>query len=308
MASNSAVRGYVLVLGAALLWGSSVSFAKYLFAAQQYDTVTISQMRVSLSFVILVLYFFVTDRSVFRIDRSDLKYLAMLGIIGLAQTNFSYYFTVRESTIATAILTQYTSPVLVMLYTVFVSKEETFSTMKVVSLVLAMAGCFFAVSGGNVSTVQLHGWAIVSSIGSAIGFTYMIIGSKHLLQRYSVWTMLTYAFGFATLVWLVLNPPWQIAAQGYGLKDWGIFWFFALVTILVPHSMYVSSLKILEASRVGIASTMEPVIAIVVAYLALGETLNGIQVAGAAAVVAAVLLLQFSPVLTTRKATVSDGQ
>jgi drug/metabolite transporter (DMT)-like permease len=297
----------LLVLGAALLWGGSASIAKHLFSAHQYDTITISQMRVSLSFVLYALYFLVTDRSVFRIRRPDLKYFALLGILGLALSNFSYYFTIQKSTIATAVLTQYTSPVLVMLYTVLISKEEAFTRIKVLALMLAMAGCFLAVSGGNVSAIQLHGWAIVSSIGSALGFSTMIVGSKRMLQRYSVWTLLTYALGFATLVWLVINPPWQVLAQGYGWRDWGVFWFFGVATVLIPHTLYVSSLKTLEASRVGIASTMEPVIAIVVAFFALGEALNGIQIAGAAAVVAAVLLLQVSPALLREKVKV-DGE
>jgi drug/metabolite transporter (DMT)-like permease len=104
--------------------------------------------------------------------------------------------------------------------------------------------------------------------------------------------MLIYAFGFALLFWLTINPPWAIATRGYSTSEWAILWLFAVVSILIPHSLFVLSLKYLEASTAGIASTMEPVVAIVIAYITLGETLNGIQVIGAIVVIVSLLLLQ----------------
>ncbi len=104
--------------------------------------------------------------------------------------------------------------------------------------------------------------------------------------------MLLYAFGFAALFWLFINPPWSIASKGYTVNDWGVFWVFAMVSILIPYSFFSTGLKMLEASTVGILSTMEPIAAIVIAYFVLDETLGPIQMLGAAAVVVAVAMLQ----------------
>jgi drug/metabolite transporter (DMT)-like permease len=285
------VRGYLFLFVAVLFWGGSASLAKYLLTTR-FDTLIITQTRSSLSFLIFAAYFLVRDRSVFRVDRQDIMKLLLLGVIGVSLTNYAYYFTVRESTVATAILIQYTAPVLVMMYAVAVSKEEMLTGAKLLALVFSLAGCFLAVSGGSFSEIRLSGWALVSGIGSALCYSYMLLGSKHLLRKYSVWTMLTYAFGFSALFWLLVNPPWAIVERGYGVEDWGIFWVFAVLSILIPHSFFSMSLKLLEASRVGIASTMEPVVAIVVAYLALGESITGMQMVGGVAVVLAVLMLQ----------------
>ena len=283
--------GYFLILVAVLFWGGSASLAKFLFTTR-YDALIITQTRSSLSFVLMALYFALRDRSVFRISFPDLPKFALTGTIGIAVTNYAYYFTVQEATVATAILIQYTAPVVVMLYAVVVSRDEALNGAKIISLTLAMAGCWLAVSGGDWSTVRLQGWSIVSGIASSLCYAFMLLMNKHLLRKYSVWTMLTYAFGFATVFWLIVNNPWQIAAKGYTAEDWAVFWVFAVVSILIPHSMFSAGLKILEASTVGIVTTMEPVVAIATAFFALGEALTGIQWLGAAAVVAAVILLQ----------------
>jgi len=281
----------LFVVLAVSLWGGSASLAKFLFQTR-YDPLIITQTRSSLSFLLLAAYFLVVDRSVFRIRLGELYKFALIGIIGIATTNFTYYYTVKESTVATAILVQNLAPVVVMIYAVAVSREEDLTGIKVISLLFALCGCFFAVSGGSLSDVRLTGWSLLTAPASMLTYAFMLIFSKHTLRSYGVWTTLVGGLGFAAVFWLVVNPPWAIAAKGYGISDWGIFLGFAIASILLPYIFFAKGLKILEATTVGILTTLEPVIAIMVAWFALGESINAVQVAGAAGVVGSVLLLQ----------------
>jgi DME family drug/metabolite transporter len=269
----------LFVVLAVSFWGGSASLAKYLFLTR-YDPLIVTQTRSSLSFLLLAAYFALVNRSIFRVQLRELYKFALIGVFGIAATNFTYYFTIKESTVATAILVQNAAPAFVMIYSVAVSKEEEFTGMKVLSLLFALLGCFLAVSGGSMQQIQLRGWALVTAPASMLTYAFMLLASKRLLRTYSVWTMLVSALGFATLFWLFINPPWVIAAEGYGAEDWGIFLIFA------------EGLALLEASTAGIITTLEPVIAIIVAWVALGESLNGVQIVGTVAVVASVLLLQ----------------
>lgn len=281
----------LFIVLAVSLWGGSASLAKFLFQTR-YDPLIITQTRSSLSFLLLAAYFLVVDRSVFRIRLGELYKFALIGVIGIAATNFTYYFTVKESTVATAILVQNVAPVVVMIYAVAVSREEDLTGIKVISLLLALCGCFFAVSGGSLADVRLTGWALLTAPVSMLTYAFMLIASKHMLRTHSVWTTLVGGLGFAALFWLFVNPPWAIAAKGYGPGDWGIFLGFAVASILLPYIFFTKGLKILEATTTGILTTLEPVIAIMVAWVALGESINAIQVTGALGVVGSVMLLQ----------------
>jgi drug/metabolite transporter (DMT)-like permease len=108
-------------------------------------------------------------------------------------------------------------------------------------------------------------------------------------------------FGFASLFWLFINPPWVIASKMYTLNDWIIFWIFAVVSILIPQSAFAAGLKWLKASTAGIIGTMEPVVAITVAYFLLGESLHPIQIAGGILVVVAVTMLQIHPLIQDKR-------
>jgi drug/metabolite transporter (DMT)-like permease len=289
-------RGFILLLIAVLFWGGSAPVGKHLILTR-FDTLIITQTRTSLAFILLVLFFFLKDRNVFLVSLRDIWKFAVLGIVGIAVTNYTYYFTVKESSVATAILVQYTAPVWVVLYSVFIMKEEKLDRITIISLVVALAGCYLAVTSGSLQGINLRGWTILTGPLSAFAFAYQVIGTKQLLKRYSMWTLLLYMFGFAAIFWLCVNPPWNILAKEYQASDWGVLWLFAIVSILIPQSAFASGLRLLDASTAGIVSVLEPVIAIVAAFFILGESLSMIQAFGGCMVLLAVGILQVHPMM-----------
>jgi drug/metabolite transporter (DMT)-like permease len=289
-------RGFFLLFLAVLFWGGSAPLGKFLIVTR-FDTLIIVQTRTSLAFVLLLIFFLLIDRSVFRIELRDIWKFAMLGVIGVAITNYTYYYTVKEASVATAILVQYTAPMWIVLYSVLFLKEDRLDRVTIVSLVIALVGCYFAVTSGSMQSINLKGWAIITGPLSAFTFAYQVIGTKQLIKRYSIWTLLLYIFGFSAIFWLCVNPPWNVIAKHYNCSDWGILWMFAIVSILIPQIAFASGLKYLDASTAGIISVMEPVIAIVAAFLILGESLSVIQMFGGLMVLLAVGLLQAHPMI-----------
>jgi drug/metabolite transporter (DMT)-like permease len=290
------LRGFLFMIAAVFFWGGSASLGKYLIVTR-FDTLIIAQTRTTLAFLLLAIFFFVRKRSVFRVRGGDVWKLAALGIVGVAVTNYTYYFTVKEASVATAILVQYTAPVWVVLYSGFVARTEKIDSGTVIALVLGLIGCHLAVTGGSWHLIALKGWAAVTGPISAFTYAYEIVGTKELLKRYSVWTLLVYTFGFAALFWIFINPPAQILAKNYTAVDWGYLWTFAVVSILVPHIAFAYGLKLMDASTAGVIGILEPIFAIVIAFFALGETLGIVQSIGAFLVVGAVALLQAHPVI-----------
>jgi drug/metabolite transporter (DMT)-like permease len=291
-----ALRGFLLLLLAVLFWGGAAPLGKLLIVTR-FDTLIIVQTRTSLAFILLLLFFLLNDRSVFRIELCDIWKFAMLGVIGVAITNYTYYYTVKEASVATAILVQYTAPMWIVLYSALILKEDRLDYVTIASLVIALVGCYFAVTSGSMQNINLKGWTIITGPMSAFTFAYQVIGTKQLIKRYSIWTLLLYMFGFSAFFWLCINPPWNVIAKHYNCSDWGILWMFAIVSILIPQMAFASGLKHLDASTAGIISVMEPVIAIVAAFFILGESLSIIQMFGGLMVLLAVGLLQAHPII-----------
>ncbi len=284
------LRGYLFIIGATIFWGVSATVAKFLFT-KHIDTLVLVQMRMSISCVILVAYAAIFKRDILKVRMRDLPRFLLLGLIGGAGSNFTYYFTIQQTNVATAILLQYLAPLFVLLYAA-IAKEEHVTPGKIAAGFVSLIGCYLAIVGTQFSLLSINQLGLLSGLASAFCWGFANVWLRRLVQRYNVWTCLVYAFIFATLFWLFINPPWAIASAGYSAGTWRIFFFFAVISILIPHSLYFGGIRYLTASRAIITATFEPIVAIASAFLILGESLSAVQLGGAALVLIAIGLLQ----------------
>lgn len=286
----SNLKGYLSIATATLFWGLSATIAKFLFK-HEVDLLALVQMRSTLSFVVLFILLFIFKREYIKISLSDVPKFALLGVIGIAGSNFTYYFTLNEINVATAIIMQYTAPVLVVLYAIL-SGVEKITIVKFISAFLSLLGCSLVVQIFDVNFLHFSKVGIISGIASALCWAFFNIYGKRVGNKYSIWTNLTFGLMFAGIFWLFFNPPWKIFSSGYTMFDWLIFFIFAMISVLIPYFFYFSGLKRISSSSAIITSTLEPVVAILSAWIIVDEKLSLIQIIGSAFVLTSVVLLQ----------------
>lgn len=287
------LRGYGMIAGAAFFWGISATAAKFLLN-QNVDTLLIVQTRVSISAIVMGGFFLLVRPSVLRVPASTLWPCALLGVLGVAGANFTYYSVIKETSVATGILIQYTAPLLVVGYTV-VSGEERFSSAKLVAALMSVGGCFLAVGGYDRSILMLTPRAAALGLASVVCFAFLTIYSRHLVRRFGLWTTTFYAIASASVFWVVIQPPWVLAAQTITSATWAGLAALAVISVLLPHTLFMGGLRHVVPSRAIITSTLEPVVAIGSAAIVLGEYLRVMQVGGAVLVLLAVVLLNLRP-------------
>ena len=283
------LRGYAMVASGAFLWGCAATAAKLLLA-RDVDTVLLVQTRVTFSVVIMACVLALFRRDLLRVKARDLWRMALLGVVGIAGANYTYYVVIKEASVAVAILLQYTAPLFVMAYAAF-TREEELTAAKVAAALLALAGCYCAVGGFGAAS-GLPAGALAIGICAAICFAFMTVFTRHLLARYSIWTVTLYGFGFASLFWLVVNPPWRVVAESPSGETWLGLFGLALISVLFPYSLFFAGLRHVVPSRAIIISTLEPVTAIVTAAIVAGEKFAFLQGAGATMVLGAIVMLQ----------------
>jgi len=76
---------------------------------------------------------------------------------------------------------------------------------KVLSLFLAFIGCFFVVEAYSVSFFSLDRQGLIAGLLSAGFFSFYSLLGERLMRKYSPWTVLLYAFAFATILLIVFS-------------------------------------------------------------------------------------------------------
>lgn len=280
--------GRWLVIAAACFWGTSATLARFVFRDHHVPVLTVVELRLGLSALLLGAWLVWKRPEALRIERRDWAYFVALAVFGLAAVQGSYYYSISVIGVGLGILIQYLAPSL--LVAVGMVRGTRVSKGTLAAVATALAGTALLVGGIDPAAYRATPlqWAI--SFSTAPAFAIFIGYSKRGLRRYAPETVLFYTLCFATLAWAIVTPPWRIAGAGYSAELWGLFIALALTSTLIPFMCFNAGLKRMSAIEVGVLSTVEPVVAVATAALFLGETLLPLQNLGAVLVLCASIL------------------
>lgn len=294
-------RGYLYIATATLLWGVAATLGRAVFtgrffftggAVRPIEPLILSQGRTTFSLLVLLPILLIRrGASGLKLPAVDLGRCFLLGVLGVAASNYFYYLAIQKTNVATAIILQYTAPVWVLLYMVVRGLQRP-SLQRIAAVGLAVAGSALAIGVVGAGGFRLNTVGVVAALVAAFSFAFYNIGGHSILARYDRWEVLLYTLLSASLLWLVVNPPWKVIAAHYSEGQWLFLLLFSLVSVLGPFSCYFAGLQHLEPTRAIVASCLEPVFSIVIAAIVLGEVLKPIQVLGIIVVLAAIVLVQ----------------
>lgn len=276
------------MLGKAAFTGRLVSGAQL----PPIEPLILAQTRVSISVLLLApLLLLVRGRDTLSMPLRDVLRCMVLGVLGLAGSNYAYYAAIELTTVATAIIVQYTAPIWVLLY-MLVRRTHRATTARVIAVGLAVVGSALAIGGTGGSGLRLHPAGVFWAMVAAVSFAFYNIFGHGLLERYERWRVVVYAMAGAALFWLLFNPPWKIVAANYSGEQWMFLAVFAVTSMLLPFSLYFAGLQHLDATRAIVTSCLEPVFAVLLAAMFLGENFSAIQAVGMLVVLAATVMVQ----------------
>src|SRR6267154_159633 len=216
-------------------------------------------------------------------------------MLGVAASNYFYYVAIQKTSVAIAIIVQYTAPVWVLVYVV-ARGQQRLSLQKVAAVCVAIVGIALTIGiVGSKSAAALHlaSWGFIAALLASFSFAFYNVGAHRILARYDRWRVLAWTLTSAAVFWLFVNPPWQVVAEHYTSAQWGFLFVFSLLSVLAPFSLYFLALQHLEPTRAIIGSCLEPVFSIVLAAAFLGEALRPIQVLGIVLVLSAIVIVQW---------------
>ncbi len=155
--------------------------------------------------------------------------------------------------------------------------------------------------------MTLDGLGVLFALIAAFVFAaYLLLAEKEVAGRDSI-SLLAWGFFFATVFWTFVQPWWSFPATtvgrtvslqgrlaGWHLPVWALVLWVVVLGAIVPFVLIVGALKHVTATRVGIVAMLEPVVATIVAWVWLKESLSPAQLLGAAVVLCGIVLAQTS--------------
>jgi drug/metabolite transporter (DMT)-like permease len=296
--------GYAMVAAASALFAVNGSVSKVILTSSGMPSLRLTELRATGAFVGLAAFLALTTSGRLRVSRDEVALLVVYGIVGFALVQWLYLVAIERLPIGIGLLLEFTAPVVVALWARLVWHEPVRRRVWA-ALALALAGL----------TLVAQVWEDVrlDAVGVAAGFlaagalaTYYLAG-EHQTARRDALSLTCLSLGVATLFWAILQPWWNFPFDELGTTVplggelesasapvWALALWVIVAGTILPFVLSLGALHHLPATRVATVSMIEVLLAAIVAWAWLDETLSAAQLAGGAIVLTGVVLAQTS--------------
>lgn len=275
------------VVAAGVLWGCISIFIKQIDSAD-FSLPEILALRALISCGLMFLFLFFTNRRYLCFRLRDIWMFIGSGVISLTFFSLCYFRTILEVGASVAVILLYTSPIFVLIMSLFLFREKI-TSVKLLALAMTFGGCIL-VSGilSGDGTINLQGFLI--GLGAGLGYALYSIFSRYALVRYNPLTVTFYTFLFSGLSIIPFCNFGHIASA---MEPVTALWVagIALFCTVLPYFFYTYGLVRLETGKAAILVAVEPLVGTLVGICVFREGLTLLKLTGIVLSFAAVLLL-----------------
>ncbi len=281
--------GFLYIIFASILWGTSGIFVKYL-APYEVTSLQMTLIRGFISFLCMAIFVFLSDRKLFKTNYKELVLFAGGGI-SFFLTASCYYKSMQLTSVSTAVVLMYTAPIFVMIYSVMFLGEKL-TNMKMIAVLGMLVGCVF--TSGIIGGFKADSMGIFIGFLSGISYaTYNIITKIEMNKGISPVKANLYCFFFSTVLGLwVANPVGLFECISHNLICVILLCLgVGIITCILPYFLYTLALREVPAGTASSLGILEPMAATIFSVLILGEKLSTYSVIGIALILSSVFVL-----------------
>ncbi len=242
-------------------------------------------------------------RPIRRPDRRDLPAIIGLGLLGNVGYQLLFIWGLDLTRAGNASLFLGTVPVWTAVLAVALG-SETVIARQWIGIFGTVAGAALLVIGGQ--GLELEGATLVGDlimIGAAIAWAAFSVGLRPYIQKYGAIPMAAWTLWVGTpiLVAVGMRDLAEVGVLNLGLVEWGVVVYAGAFSVSIAFVLWNVGVRLLGNAQTAIYQNAVPVVALVVSWPLVGEVPAGLQVVGAAVILASVRI-------TRRRIPVRDGR
>lgn len=267
---------------AASLFGAAVVATRV--AVQEIPPLSLAVIRFAQGALILYLCLFIGARDLLKVKSGDLPFLIFLGAILFAIFPVTFNVGIKYTQASRAALMMSTMPLWSALLARILVKERL-TLRQIIGIVITLAGVGVVISEkgsfwGQGNTLEFLGDALML-LTAFCAALYGVLAKK-MLARYSAITVITYAMIFGTILLsptLFFENPWQTLAQ-IDKKLISIVLFLGVLGGALGFFLWTYALTRLSPTQVAVYANANPMVAIILGIVLLGESLSPVFIIG----------------------------
>jgi len=294
---TAAARGIPLAVISATSFGLSGSLARGLMDIG-WTAGAATLMRVAIAALVLAVPGAMALDGRWHLLRRALPTVLAYGVFAVAGAQLCYFLAVGYLDVGVALVIEYTAPVAVVMWVWFRQGSKP-SRLTIAGAGLGLAGLVLlldVLGGGSVSFVGV-GWALGAMVGAAVYFVVSADNSNGLpgiTLAASGLVVALIVLGVAAITGLlpIAVSTGQVRFTGFSLPWWAVGLALGAITAALAYVTGIAAVRTLGARLASFVALTEVLAAATFAAILLGQTPGPVQLAGAALVLAGVVVVE----------------
>ena len=285
----------IMPIIAGICFGSAGIFVREL--SENMNSTSIISSRVLLAIVLLGAWIAICHPLYFKIKFTDIWIFVGAGVIGTLGLNVCYNFSINELSLSMAAVLIALAPIFVIIFA-FILFREPITKMKIISIILALAGCVLT-SGILENNTSMH-WTwigiLVGGAGAVFYALYSVFSKIGMKKDYPALTITFYSMVAIAVVLLPFTQWGHIAhyITVNPVRNTLFMLMHSLCTAVCPYAFYTVALDHMEAGKASILCSCEPVAAMVFGVFFFREIPTVLSITGLVIVLIALAILVLS--------------
>nr|WP_231952757.1 DMT family transporter [Paenibacillus sp. AD87] len=255
----------------------SISISSILIKSSETPTSVAGMYRLFITVILMLPFVPWKSLRNLKMSKKDWSVVLLAGLfLGL---HFLFWMeSLVHTSVASSMVILSLQPLFVMVGSYFIFKERA-NMVTILCMVTALAGSVIIAWGDiGVSREALIGDGL-SLLGTIAVSAYMLAGQKvsHKIDANVYSVIVFFLAGSVLLIYSLFN---HISLTGYNTSDWMYFLLLAIIPTIFGQLLINLLLKSLGATTLSVGIIGEPVLAIILAFVFLGEIISLFQFIG----------------------------
>ena len=221
----------------------------------------------------------VVDRGSLTIKGRLLAPLLVFSFITGTLANLTWYMAIERTSVAIAVGLYYTYPSLVTIGAIYLLGEKL-NLQKGLALPMTFIGAFLVAGGAGLNNrLSFDIFGVILALFTAVAGAVWYLWGKRLLMKNSANTVVLYTFLLSIPTAALIANPIRIAQTSLSSVAWILILMMGVQSVVI-YILSMVALKHIEASKASIITSIEPAVAVMIAYFVAAQTITGIQSVG----------------------------
>ncbi|WP_144510233.1 DMT family transporter [Bacillus sp. FJAT-22090] len=275
-------KGIALIIFGSMLWGATGPMMEWILKNSDLSVPFFLTIRLIVAGFCLLTFLRIRGKQIFTIwkEPSWLKQLIIFGIFGMLGVQYTFVAAIEASNASIATLLQFLGPIYIVIYISWRSKMFP-PKYQIIGIVGTLIGLFFLLTNAQFNQLLISKEGLLWGLAVGVAFAIYTVYPARLMKEWGVlvvvgWGMLMGGIVLAAISQIWRSDEWnQLAIFPLNLMT-----FIIILVGTIAFILFLTSMKYISAVETSILSSMEPLTAMIISVIWLGQVFGAWQYFG----------------------------